>query len=286
MTDPETLAAAVTEVRREWRKAVAVSAAADGVLALLAANLALTVVVVDLPTFDAVPVETRALVAALVGLLAGVASWHLRARRDAVERFESANPGLGAALRSARDAADSAHDDPMARRCYDDALDRLQEASSGRLLDERRLAVRTAVVFAFAMASLHLTVAGVAVDPLAESPTIGGGDGPESDRNPDEAPPEQREQFDDESLSNSGPSSVMGDPGDVTRGDDALAANVSGPSDGAGSGDERARYENSGHPSAEDVSPERAGYDDPSTVEDPDLVREYALRVSEEDEDD
>lgn len=285
MTDPETVEAAVAEVRREGYKATAVSATADAVIVLLVANLALTVVAVDLPSVPAIPVETRAVAAALVGLIVGVASFALRTRRYGVRRFEAANPELGAALRSARDAAESAHDDAMARRLYADALERLNGASSEGLLRERRLALRVVAVFVLAMASVHVAVVGVSVDPLADSPTIAGSEGPESDRSPDDPPPQSSASADPEPLDSSDGSDVLGDPGEVQRGDDALTANLSDGS-GTGQGEERARYENGGHPSAEDVSPERAGYDDPSEVEDPELVREYALRVSEEDNDD
>lgn len=284
MTDPEALDAAVDEVRREGYKAAAVFATADAVLALLAVNVGLTVVAVDVPSISALPVGTEALIAAVVGLAVGLASGVVRARRNGVERFEAANPELGAALRSARDAAHSAHDDTMARRLYADALDRLSEASSGRLLDERRLALRMVVVFVLAVGSIHVTVAGVALD-LADSPTVGGSDGPDSDQQPDDPPPESSDSLDSDPISNTDGSTVLGDPGEVARGDEALTANLSDRS-GPGAGDERARYENAGHPSAEDISPERAGYDDPGSVEDPELVREYALRMSEENDDD
>lgn len=285
MTDPETLEAAVGEVRREGYKAAAVFATADAVLALLAVDVGLSVVAVDLPSTPVLPVGTEALVAVLVGLAVGVASAVVRARRYGVERFEAANPALGVALRSARDASDAAHDDTMARRLYADALDRLSEASSGRLLDERRLALRMAVVFVLAVGSLHVAVAGLTVDPLAESPTVGGSGGPDSDQSPDDSPPDSSESRDTEPVSNAEDSDVLGDPGEVAQGDDALTANLSEES-GSGSGDERARYDNAGHQSAGDVSPERAGYADPGSVEDPELVREYALRMSEENDDD
>ncbi|SFS08210.1 hypothetical protein SAMN05216559_3377 [Halomicrobium zhouii] len=285
MTDPETLDAAVDEVRREGYKAAAVFATADAVLALLVVNVGLTVVAVDVPSISALPVGTEALISAVVGLAVGVASGVVRARRYGVERFEAANPELGAALRSARDAAHSAHDDTMARRLYADALDRLKDASSGRLLDERRLALRMAVVFVLAVGSIHVTVAGVALDPLADSPTVGGSDGSDSDQGPDDPQPDSSESLDSDPISNTDGSDVLGDPGEVARGDEALTANLSDRS-GSGAGDERARYENAGHPSAGDISPERAGYDDPGSVEDPELVREYTLRMNEANDDD
>lgn len=272
MSDPDSLRDAVAEIRREGHKAAAASAALDGVLVVLAVNLALAVGPVAVPTPDLLPADGATVGAAAVGVAFACLDGWLRARWYSVAAFERANPELGAALRSARDAADDDHANAMARRCYEDALDRLGDASSHALLDDRTLALRTVLVFAVAVATIHVAVIDLSVDPLGDAgPAVaddGAGDGP------DASTPSR-----DESYLSSG-SDVLGDPENVSQGSEALGANVSGGPGGTGGGNRADGYRDSGLSAGGTVEARRAGYDDPAAVEDADLIRDYTLRVN------
>jgi len=270
---------ALTAVRREGRKAAIVYATVDAVALGLAVNLAVAVLgpsglpaQVGLPAagpIGSVTPPTAALVGATAGLVAFVAEVGLRVRRPLVERFEAANPPVAEALRTARDAVDDGVDSRMGRRLYTDVLDRLGESSGVALLDLRRVAGTVVVVVALSLATLQVTVAGVAL--LDGGPTDAATDGV--------AEPAR----DDVRLRNG--SDVLGDSEDVTAGEDNLTAQIDStggdqqverneqfPTDGGGGG------------ASAGVEGQQAGFADPEQIEDAALIREYNLRIRDEDD--
>jgi hypothetical protein len=288
--EPNRMRTALTQIRREGWKIAAVYAAVDAALATLAANLVLTVV--GLPVGpERVPIpprvvdvlretaglsladptlSTAAAVGVAVGSLVFVAEVGWRVRRPLVEQFEAANPALRESLRTARDAVAGGNETVIARRLYTDVLDDLREASSLGLLDLRRVAGTLVVVALLSVATVQIAVVDLP-EPGAEGPA---GDGPSGGTDSDYT-----------GLQDG--SSVLGEPEDVPAGDDELDATVDTGGAGSGEGDAAdsvASYDRSGFDDAESVQSQRAGFDGSDRIEDADLIREYNLRIREEDE--
>ncbi|PSQ37361.1 hypothetical protein BRD05_00720 [Halobacteriales archaeon QS_9_70_65] len=260
--DPESpqgrMERALTAVRREGRKAAAIYAVADGVAAMLAVNVALATVA------SAVPYPT------VLAVLAGVAvcggEFWLRTRRSLVERFEAANPAVAGPLRTARDAVESGADNRMAARLYEETLERLRDASGVALVDDARVAATGIVVVVLCLASLQVSVVGLSF--LGDDTTTAVDDRPEA------VTPEP------DGLRDGG--AVLGDPDPVDRGSEDVTAEVEAnegdgpieedrnfPSDGGGAG-------------GADVETRQAAFSRPDRVENAELVREYNLRIREQ----
>lgn len=192
-------------------------------------------------------------------------------RRDTVRWFESANPSLGAALRTARETAGEEATDVMASELYRDVLDRLQTSSGVALLG------RTGLVARLVVAMLAVLGAGgtVAVGLSFDLPTIGDADRP--DRNPDGPPPRDGDPDEGEDGGLAPGESVLGDPTDVPRGtvpDDVVV------DPGGGTGALDRPYETGGFPSGGvAVEAEAAGFAPPAVLEDAELVRAYSIAI-------
>ncbi|MFB6280893.1 MAG: hypothetical protein ABEH40_02610 [Haloferacaceae archaeon] len=287
-TPRERMRRAVRAVRREGRKAAAIGAAAEAVAVVLAANLALDVAAellpgaldrsVPLPVPGGRPaaaplpasVDATVVVAVGAGALAGAVAYRLRVRRPTVERFEAVNPPVAEALRTARDALAAGRDGPMADRLYESVLDRLERCSSLGLLGVRRLAVTVAVVVLLGAANVGVTVVdpglGLGGGPGEPAAASGGAPAADSDeygglRNPDE---------------------VLGDPEDVSAGDETLNASVPARGSGNGSGS-TGSYPTGGFAGSTSVESQQAGFAEAERLEDAELIREYNLRIREED---
>ncbi|MDG5775514.1 hypothetical protein QA599_03590 [Haloarculaceae archaeon H-GB1-1] len=277
-TDERTsIRAALAEIRRERLKAALLDGVVDGVLTLLVVNLALSVLRVPglPPTVGPLPLAAAAGVAC--GLVVTVASVGVRHRRDAIARFERFNPTVETALRSARDASEDERTSLMARRLYDDVLERLRETSSQGFLNGRTLALRMGLVLVVSLASVHVAVVGMEFG-VGTPSSDGGGDGARAVTTASGTSVD-RETLDD-------PSAVLGEAENVTSGSEELAANLSTGGGGRngedGTGD---AYDAGGLSSGDDVSAQRAGFDSPGELEDADLIRDYTVRLSEEDSD-
>lgn len=287
----ERMAAALREIRREGLKAATIYAAVDATLVFLAVNLLVLVVdpagvpdalavpssatdaVGDLVgiSFGTVDVPGSALLAAALAVVVfGVELW-LRSRRPLVERFEAANPAVAEALRTARDTVARDGDSRMATRLYEDVLERLRDTSSVALLDVRRIAVTVVVVVALSLATVQLA----AVD-------LGGGEGvgPDDGTDAGEDTPNPYTGLKDGDA-------VLGDPEDVDAGDDELDAQIdsSGGSEDVDDtqqfpSDSVDRGSSGGSNSADG---QQAGYAEPEQLEDAELIREYNLRIRDED---
>jgi hypothetical protein len=217
------------------------------------------------------PPPTPAVVGMGVGLLvfAGEVGW--RVRRPLVEQFEAANPALRESLRTARDAVRADRGSRMAHRLYEDVLADLREASSVGLLDLRRVAVTVLLITAVSVATIQLAVVGISLAGLSEGPDANAPDGG----------------TDSEYEGLRDGDSILGEPEDVPEGEEDLDATID--TDGTGSGDgtdgeSAAAYEDSGFGGQDAVESQRAGFTEREQLEDAELIREYNLRIREDDE--
>ncbi|AQL42150.1 hypothetical protein BV210_05235 [Halorientalis sp. IM1011] len=265
----ETIERAVQAIRREGQKAAALHAVVDATAVFLVANLLTRVFAVPLPAVG--PVRGGTVAAVGVALLAGAVEFALRVRYYTVERFEAANPVVADALRTARDAARSGAETPMARRLYRTVTDRLEATSAGGFLHTRWLSVSAVVVVLASALTVQAAVAGVTFAPTTNttdtegSESFGGEDNGVSElQNPDD---------------------VLGEPKEPADGREELDVNFS-RSSGGGSGDQVDSYEDSGLSSGGDaVAARQAGFAAERNLEDADLVREYNLRVQRDTDD-
>lgn len=268
---------AVAEIRREGLKAAALVAVVDAAFVALLANLAATVVgVPELAATVAGPATVGTLLAAALGLLAGVAEFAWRARRPTVERFEEVNPAVHEALRTARDAVESDHEGPVARALYADVLDRLRDTSSRDLVAWRRLGATLVLVLAVSAATVGISAAGVGLTP----------DRTGIDAAPGDAAPgggvDVGEANGSEGLQD--PDEILGEATNVSAGDENVTAEIDAGTGGQG---DRRSYDEQGY--ADDggggVDARRAGYADAEGVEDADLIRRFTLALQDDDED-
>ncbi|WP_256307567.1 DUF7502 family protein [Halobellus litoreus] len=280
--------AALDEVRTEVRKAAVVHAAVDAAFLALLANLAFALVEpsalavgVSLPgavvaALRAVPVvgefapravDATSLLAVALGVVAFAGEYALRLRRPLVEQFESANPQIREALRTARDAVDHDADTEMARRLYADVVETLGRTSTLELVEKRRVAVTVVLVVVVSLASVQVAV----VDPNLAG-LLGNGDGGPTVERPDE---------DDELRDGD---AILGDPEDVQAGDEF--ENISVPGTGEGEGDAQTGPGDGfgGGGGSGEFDSQQAGFAGEERIEDAELVREYNLRIRELDD--
>ena len=288
----ERMAAAIAEVRREGKKAAFVYAIVDAVLVFLLVNILLTVLSpVELPTQVSVPAAVTDPVGsavgrsiptlsfptgAVVGIAVGVCwlfgEYLYRVRQPLVEQFEAANANVTDALRTARDAVEDGTETRMAARLYEDVLEGLKQSSSVALVDSRRLLGTLLLVILLSLATVQVAVVEIGLidrDPVAtESP---------NDR------PSEYEGLEDGDA-------ILGESEDVQAGDENLTAQI----DSTGGDEEVDRSQS--FPSSPDaggpgsasgtVDSQQAGFAGQEDVEDADLIREYNLRIRDQDTDD
>jgi len=280
--------AAIRVIRHEGWKAAFIYALIDAVAVLLLVNLAVTVldlpwtpsavtlgvtipedVVSTLATSETLSVPGPALVGLGAGVVVLVVEFAWRVRQPFVERFEAGNPEVTDALRTARDAVESDVDSEMARRLYADVLDRLKETSSIALVDLRRVSVTVVLVLVLGVATVQATVYDVSVLGSNDRPDIEGAD--------------------NESVEFSGlqdGSSVLGEAGDVRSGEENLTARLDstrGDEEINDTGDlpDRTGAVGGGGAGAT-VEGQQAGFTQQEAVEDAQLVREYNVRIRDE----
>ena len=299
----EELLDAVAEIRREAAKAAAVHAALDAMVVFAVLRLSLQLLsvgdgaepVAAVPVPDAVGGSLREIGVAVpdpVGVSAAslvvaatAVSWlaadaAFRYERLGVERFEAHNPGVAEALRTARDAAASDVETPVATELYRTVLRRLEETSSRAFLRRRQL---VGVVVALALCSAGIVgVAGAGISPVdggdvdvAAGAGGGGGGGGGTGTGGGGT---------DGGASGSGGSAdLLGEEGTVERGTDNRSVRLrgEGPDDGSGEyGGESAAVDSS------DVDASPAEFTDEQRPEAADLVRAYTERIREDETDD
>lgn len=277
--DPTTaMRAAIAEIRGEGRKVGAIHAMTDAALVTVVTLVAVALLGLDPQVGFPAGVRERLaaalgrrltgtvgagrIAAGVVGLLTAVVQWWRFTRRPLVEQFEAANPAVADRLRTARDAITNDADSVMARRLYDEVLDRLRETSSWQLVRTRRVGAQVVLILVLGVASVAAVTAGIGLDL-----------GDRSDPAPTERPEYEGLQDAD---------GILGAPENVSAGDESLEArldtsgegatggNASVPTGGAGGSDATGRYD-----------AQHAGYASSEAVENADLIREYNLRIRE-----
>lgn len=294
--------AALAEVRGEARKVAVVYAAVDAAfLALLTNPLARVVRLPLLPEAVSLPAALAgaggvvpaslpfpSVLGVAVGVVAFGGEYALRTRRPLVEQFEAANPAVDEALRTARDTVERSStsdrtrsgnavgDDAnteMARRLYEDVLDRLRDTSSVELVGTRRVVTTTLLVVLLGVAGIHVAV----VDLDLTGSVVGGGDATDGERRPDDSAADEPTDLRDGDE-------ILGDAEDVSAGDEAVNATLDGTGGGSGSGGgagSPAAYDSGGF-SGDAVESQRAGFAPDERLEDAELVREYNLRIRDD----
>ncbi|MFB6298267.1 MAG: hypothetical protein ABEH56_07080 [Salinirussus sp.] len=257
----ERLERALTAVRREGQKVAAIYAVVDGVAVLLAVNLGLTVLGVSVPG----PPFAREAIAVGLGVVVMVGEFLVRIRRPLVEQFEAANPGVREALRTARDAAAAGAETPVARRLYEDVLDRLGEASGARLVSTGRLVGGVVAVVLLSLATVQVSVAGVGL--------LGG-----SDAGAPVADDPDREEY--EGLASG--DEILGNATSVGEGSDDLDATIGGSggeATDAPTANESSAYEASGFSPSGSFDTQQAGFAAKDDLENAEIIREYNLKI-------
>jgi hypothetical protein len=248
----------------------------EATAAFLLVNLLLTIADVGFPADSTVPaagpipphltIPGSAVAGAAVGTVVFVIGMWLRVRRPLIERFETANPSVAGALRTARDAVDDGHESRMAARLYTDVLERLRTTSSLGLVRLRRVAVTLVFVLALSAVTTQLVVYDI---------NLGGGNDNTS------APP-----IDDDVPEFSGlkdGNAVLGDLEDVDAGDENLTARIesTGGDEGIDDSGSFPTAGASGGGGTGTVDTQQAGFAQPEQLEDAELIREYNLRIRE-----
>ncbi|SEP22710.1 hypothetical protein SAMN04487948_12342 [Halogranum amylolyticum] len=261
------IAAAIRQVRREGQKAAFVHAVTEAALAGLAVNLFVGTLG---PVVDR---DVRLAVVAVTTVVAFVLGVRLRTRRPVVERFERANPAVDEALRTARDVRVRDERGPMARALYDDVLARLRDTSSAKLVDSRRLAVVLVLLLVLSLVTAQVTIEGLDIDDFDVDARFGGGGGDGGRGGPTSEGGDGGETLRDGSL-------VLGEPEDVEAGSEELpvSVDVGGGADGV----EERVYNTGGFAGDTAVESQRAGFAPDEVLEDAELIREYNLRIREE----
>ncbi len=284
--DPrERMETAIREIRHEGWKAAAMYAIVDAVAVMLAVDLVVTTfdpswtpsgvgVVSTVPADIAsvlavtgpVSIPGSVLLGGALGLVVLVGEFAWRVRQPLVERFEAGNPAVAEALRTARDAVERDADSEMARRLYANVLDRLEGTSSTALVNLWRMTATVVLVLVLSVAAVQVAVYDVSLDP--------GGEDAETTT-------------DEQEVEYSGlqeGSTVLGDPGSVTSGDENLTAQVSSTRGDEEIDDPEDFPETGGRAggaggAGDSVQEQQAGFSQREEIEDAELVREYNVRI-------
>jgi hypothetical protein len=223
-------------------------------------------------SLSALSVPTGAVVGIVVGLAWFLGEYLYRVRQPLVEQFEAANANVTDALRTARDAVEDGAETRMAARLYEDVLDGLKQSSSVALVDSRRLIGTLIVIVLLSLATVQVAVVDIGL----------------LDRDPveSESPSERPSNY--EGLEDG--DAILGDSEDVQAGDENLTAEI----ESTGGDEEIDRSQE--FPSSSDtggpgsgggtVDSQQAGFAGQEEVEDADLIREYNLRIRDQDTDD
>ena len=270
------MAEALRAIRREGYKAAAIEAVVYAAAAFLGSNFLLTLAggpsrpLPALEPLAGASLPGSAVVGAGIGLAALIGSLWLRLRRPVVEQFEAVNPPVAEALRTARDALDDGLESRMATRLYSDVLDRLGSTSSIGLVHVRRVAGALVIVIALSVLTTQVVVLELG---------LGGGDGVDASTPPDPDSSGYTGLQDGDA--------VLGDSEDVSAGDENLTARIEsvGGDDRLDEAEQFPSSAGGGGSGVGGIDSQQAGFDQPELLEDADLIREYNLRIREEDTD-
>ena len=278
---------AIRQVRREGLKVAVIYAVVDAAFVALVVNLALRVTTpAELPltlpwpraVFDAIvgytgsqpgPLQTSIVVGLAVGAVVFAGELAVRMQRPFVEQFEGANPEIQDALRTARDRVRNDRDSRMAVALYEDVLAMLRRTSSVGLLNVTRVFVTILLISAVSLASIQVAVVDLNIRDFEGDDQL---DTEGTDR-------------EYEGLKDA--SGVLGEPEDVTAGQETLNTTLSTQGGGDdGSGSSAAAYQSSGFSGASDIEGQEAGFAEGEQLEDAELIRDYNLKIRAEDDSD
>jgi hypothetical protein len=217
------------------------------------------------------PLQTSIVAGLGAGVLVFVGEFFARTRRPLVEQFEQANPEIREALRTARDTVrdGTATGSRMTVALYEDVLARLRRTSSIGLVNVPRVFVTVLVIAIVSVASIQVAVVDLDLTAL-------GGEG-------DDALDDRDSEY--EGLQDA--NSVLGEPENVTAGEETLDTTLAteGGGDDGGNGS-AAAYDSSGFSGTGEIEGQEAGFAENEQLEDAELIREYNLRIRAEDESD
>jgi hypothetical protein len=278
---------ALTQVRREGYKVAVIYAVVDAALAVLLVNLlvqvtkpeqlpltlpwptALSETIIGYTGAPPAPLQTSVVLGIAAGVVVLVVEFAVRTRRPLIEQFEGANPNVQEALRTARDTLEAGRDSRMALALYEDVLARLRRTSSIGLVNLKRVFVTVLIVSVVSLASIQVAVVDLDVRDFNGEDDLA-----------DDDPDSEYEGLQDAS-------GVLGDPENVTAGEETLNTTLSTEGGGDdGSESSAAAYDTSGFAGSGEVEGQEAGFAESEQLEDAELIREYNLRIRETDDSD
>lgn len=277
---------AVRTVRREGAKAATVHAIVDAAVIFIVVNLlsglffSVTnnpVETVALPPTiirrawniglyipESFPIGLGVLTATGLAISIFIVEFVVLYRRYTLEKFETMNPVVREAFRTARDAASDGEDTVMAQELFQSVLRDLQSATSQKFVNGRRLTMTIVVLLLVSLGVLGVSVTGFHIDlndntgaaVVIQPGTGGGGAG-----------------------TGGSPNDVLGERTEVERGTQQQAIQLDGEEAEAG-GATGGSYESSGFSvDPQEVDAVAAEYTNEGELEDSELIREYNQRI-------
>jgi hypothetical protein len=216
------------------------------------------------------------LLAVAAGLVFFVVDVALVYRSRTVETFEAFNPEVREALRTARDAAEDGHDDTMARQLYDEVIEKLEDTSSGGFISGRRMAMSLVMIIGIGLLVVYVSMLGLNFQPGEGLFPGGGGPGGDGAASSTSTSEEKQSRWDD-ANSVLGEEKSAGPGGTDSVGVGLTQSGSTATGSGTGGGDPGEFPD-----SSTEVQTQRAGYDAQEQIEDADLVKNYNLRIREE----
>lgn len=195
-------------------------------------------------------------------------------RLRTVEAFESINPEVREALRTARDVSLDGETNTMARGLYRDVIARLKDTSSAGFVSKRRLLANLALVLFLGVVVIVASTLSLHFGGLGAGGLFGGGGGSGGG-----AATQQQGGDSTEYSGLKSPEEVLGEEGEVGSGSDEQALQLdrggsSGTAGGSGGYGDNFQGSSSGS-----VDAQRSGYSSGDRIEDSELVKEYNLRI-------
>ncbi len=220
--------------------------------------------------------DGKEIIAIVVSLLFFIFDVAVVYKRRTIETFESINPEVREALRTARDISKRGEDHVMAKNLYEDVLERLKSTTSEGFISLKRIGFLVAII-----AIIGILIGSATF--LSTQFAIGGGLFPGGGGGGDSGGRSQTtgtsEDIQYQGLQN--PDSVLGESENVGSGSDELDLGLT--DSGGGTGDGSGGYGSGELPgdSNTNVEAQRSGYSSEEQIEDSELVKEYNLRIRE-----
>jgi hypothetical protein len=281
MTGAQKVLEAEKEIRKEGAKAAFLHAAIETTLVFVAVFFVIDSSGVPwLPETvgtETVTVPVSAVAAVAVAVVFFSVDAALIYRSRTVEYFEEANPQVKEALRTARDAAKRDEDNEMAERLYGDVLEELRTTSSEGFVDVRRIVGSLALVVGVGALLLTASIGGMGFgDGLFGNNPFGGGGDSTSEQGQSGGGGGGERQYDE--LQD--PDEVLGETGEVTRGEDNEEVELRRSGTGGdGSGETGSAGGGNDYTGGVEVESQRAEYSPDEEIDDAELVKEYNLKI-------